>query len=62
MFDCMTRYWCKFFDTNGRVMSAEGIEALDDGEVIAKARVIQAKTDSGGFDIRDGKRRVASTD
>jgi hypothetical protein len=55
----MTEYWCRFFDANGRVMSAERIDAVDDRAVIAKIRVIQSKTSGSGFDVRDGKRRVA---
>jgi len=55
----MAKYWCRFFDANGRVMSAERIEAVDDGAVIAMVRAIQAKTNGSGYDVRDGKRRVA---
>jgi hypothetical protein len=55
----MTNYWCRFFDANGRVMSAERIDAVDDRAVIAQIRVIQSKTNGSGFDVRDGKRRVA---
>lgn len=55
----MKKYWCKFLDSGGRVMSAETIEAQADADALAKASAIQTLVRCSGFEIRDGSRLVA---
>ncbi len=54
----MMVYWCKFFDTRGRVAGAERMEAPDDAQVIVKARLIYTQSFGSGCEIWDGKRLV----
>lgn len=51
-------YWCKLFDSCGRVISAERSECHDDDAAIIFMRAIQAADSSHGFEIWNGKRLV----
>lgn len=53
----MTIYWCKLFDTGGRVASAEKMVCPDDPTAIAEAHAAY-KTHDGAYEIWDGTRLV----
>jgi hypothetical protein len=54
----MASFWCRLFDTGGRVVGAEKLEAEDDIAVVAKAQLRFAQSGASAYEIWDRDRLV----